>query len=97
MAITPIYQDKLKQVGCSESNEVSVTQIIKAIQSASDADKAELQKEIVNLLKGSEIDTLDEINNINDTLNNTVEVTNFAGEPSFKAFSINSTKEGNSQ
>lgn len=97
MAITPIYQDKLKQVGCSESNEVSVTQIIKAIQSASDADKAELQKEIVNLLKGSEIDKTEEINDITDTLNNTVEVTNFAGKPSFKAFSINSTKEGNSQ
>lgn len=97
MAITPIYQDRLKQVGCEKPNDISAKQIIKAMQSASEKDKAELQKEIVNLLKGSEIDTLDEINNINDTLNNTVEVTNFAGEPSFKAFSINSTKEGNSQ
>ena len=86
MAITPIYQDKLKQVGCSESNEVSVTQIINAIQSASDADKAELQKEIVNLLKGSEIDTTDEINSINDVLNNTVDIQDFAGKTSFKAF-----------
>lgn len=97
MAIAPIYQDKLKQVGCGGSNDVSATQIIKAIQSASDADKAELQKEIVNLLKGSEIDKTEEINDITNTLNNTVEVTNFAGKPSFKAFPINSTKEGNSQ
>lgn len=86
MAIAPIYQNKLKQVGCGGSNDVSATQIIKAIQSASDADKAELQKEIVNLLKGSEIDTTDEINSINDVLNNTVDIQDFAGKTSFKAF-----------
>ncbi|MCI7480131.1 MAG: hypothetical protein MSA88_06825 [[Pasteurella] aerogenes] len=86
MAITPIYQDKLKQVGCGGSNDVSATQIIKAIQSASDADKAELQKEIVNLLKGSEIDTTSEINSIKNVLNNTVDIQDFAGKTSFKAF-----------
>lgn len=95
MAITPIYQERLNQVDCEKPDEISAAQIIKAMQSASEKDKAELQKETVHLLKGSEIDTLDEINNINDTLNNTVEVTNFAGKPSFRAFSINSTKEGN--
>ena len=97
MAITPIYQDRLKQVGCEQPNNISAKQIINAMQSASEKDKAELQKETVSLLKGSEIDKTEEINDITDTLNNTVEVTNFAGKPSFKAFPINSTKEGNSQ
>lgn len=97
MAITPIYQERLDQVDCEKPDEISAAQIIKAMQSASEKDKAELQKETVSLLKGSEIDKTEEINDITDTLNNTVEVTNFAGKPSFKAFSINSTKEGNSQ
>lgn len=86
MAITPIYQDRLKQVGCEKPNDISAKQIIKAMQSASEKDKAELQKEIVNLLKGSEIDTTSEINSINDVLNNTVDIQDFAGKTSFKAF-----------
>lgn len=62
MAITPIYQDRLKQVGCEKPNDVTVAQIIKAIQSASDADKAELKKCLVGLLKGEEIqDVLGEV------------------------------------
>lgn len=58
MAIKPIYEEKLKQVGCGNTQPVSVSEIVNTIKSASEAEKQTLKEELVNLLGLIEIQDL---------------------------------------